>query len=182
MKSTHAQAGSEIRKLLKQNFPTTKFKVTSESYSMGSSVRIEWTDGPTTSQVDELVKQFQYGHFDGMQDIYEYSNSRDDIPQVKYVQTTRNLSEEFRWAISKAKGMYRKTGDLGSNEEVAIRREAQKIDWSDKGHIETAEEEFERREQEYKEWEKNPQGQEMAKMVAGLKHPKAITKITEMTE
>jgi hypothetical protein len=89
-KTEYARAGSQIRKILKQNFPTTKFSVTSESYSMGSSVNIIWTDGVTTEQVYKLVKQFQYGHFDGMQDLYEYSNSRDDIPQVKYVQTERH--------------------------------------------------------------------------------------------
>jgi hypothetical protein len=90
MKTTHARTAQEIRKILKKEFPTIKFKVTSESYSMGSSVRIEWTDGVTSEKVDELVKKFQYGHFDGMQDLYEYSNSRDDIPQVKYVQTERH--------------------------------------------------------------------------------------------
>jgi hypothetical protein len=105
MKTTHARTAQEIRKILKKEFPTIKFKVTSESYSMGSSVRIEWTDGVTSEKVDELVKKFQYGHFDGMQDLYEYSNSRDDIPQVKYVQTERHMSEETKEVIKKNLGI-----------------------------------------------------------------------------
>jgi hypothetical protein len=104
-KSTPAKASSEIRKILKQNFPTIKFSVTSKSYSMGSSVNISWTDGVTTDRVEKLVKKFQYGHFDGMQDLYEYSNSKEDIPQVKYVQTKRNMSDETKEVIKKELGI-----------------------------------------------------------------------------
>lgn len=100
--STHARCAKEIRKILKSKFPETKFSVTSESYSMGSSVRISWTDGVTTDQVDELVGQFEYGHFNGMEDIYEYSNTREDIPQVKFVTTNREMSDEVREQIIKA--------------------------------------------------------------------------------
>ena len=34
---------------------------------------------------EKIVSKYQYGHFDGMNDIYEYSNSREDIPQAKYI-------------------------------------------------------------------------------------------------
>ena len=98
-KSTHAKAASEIRKILKREFPKTKFKVISQSYSMGSSVDVYWFDGPTKDAVQSLISQFQYGHFDGMTDMYEYSNSRDDIPQVKYVCTNRRMSDEVREEI-----------------------------------------------------------------------------------
>lgn len=98
-KSTHAKAASEIRKILKKEFPKTKFRVKSSSYSMGSSVDVYWIDGPTTDAVQSLISQFQYGHFDGMTDMYEYSNSRDDIPQVKHVLTNRRMSDEVREEI-----------------------------------------------------------------------------------
>jgi hypothetical protein len=29
---------------------------------------------------------YQYGHFNGMEDIYEYSSMIPDLPQVKFVQ------------------------------------------------------------------------------------------------
>lgn len=107
--SEHANCAKQIRKELKQNFPTTKFSVTSQSYSMGDNVRVEWTDGPTETEVEFLIKKYQYGHFDGMQDLYEYTNSRDDIPQVKFVMTERDYSEEAREKYAEiAKNSYHK--------------------------------------------------------------------------
>jgi hypothetical protein len=96
--SNQAAAAKQIRATLKQAFPGVTFKVTSDSFSGGDSVDIRWTNGPTTAQVDALTRQHQYGHFDGMIDLYEYSNTRQDIPQAKYVQTQRDYSIEARIA------------------------------------------------------------------------------------
>ena len=94
-KSTAANCAAAIREELKQ-FKGIKFTVRSENYSMGNSVHIGWTDGPTAREVEEITNKYQYGHFNGMEDIYEYSNSRKDIPQAKYVQTRRDQGEETR--------------------------------------------------------------------------------------
>tara|TARA_B100000085_G_scaffold249557_1_gene245296 strand:+ start:119 stop:559 length:441 start_codon:yes stop_codon:yes gene_type:complete len=96
--SEQAQAAKQIRTILKKAFPKTKFSVVSDSYSMGDSVHIHWEDGPTTDAVKELTHQYQAGHFNGMEDIYEYSNNRDDIPQTQFVIRQRDLSEGARMA------------------------------------------------------------------------------------
>ena len=70
-----AQCAAAIRTELKTKFPDCKFSVTSENFSGGDSVHISWKDGPTTKQVDSIVNKYQYGHFNGMEDIYEYSNN-----------------------------------------------------------------------------------------------------------
>lgn len=107
--SRWAAAAKAIRKELGKAFPETKFQVRSESYSMGSSVDVDWTDGPTTDMVEEIIKKYQYGHFNGMEDLYEYSNTREDIPQVKFVMTQREISEEstfkFAQVIAKDYGL-----------------------------------------------------------------------------
>lgn len=90
----HAQTAKAIRLELKKDFPGIKFSVTSQSYSGGNSVAIEWIDGPTSEQVGKVVYKYQYGHFNGMEDIYENTNNRNDIPQVKYVQVRRNVCEK----------------------------------------------------------------------------------------
>ena len=90
---THALAAKAIRVELKKLFPTVKFSVTSQTYSMGDSVRIDWTDGVTTDQVNVIVRKYQYGSFDGMTDSYNYTNNRNDIPQAKYVQCQRSYSD-----------------------------------------------------------------------------------------
>lgn len=98
--STQAAAAKAIRKELKAAFPTVKFSVTSESFSMGDAVRISWTDGPMTKEVEAITGKYQYGHFNGMEDIYEHSNRRSDIPQTKYVQTSRHFSESVKAQVA----------------------------------------------------------------------------------
>lgn len=95
-KSSSANCAAAIREELKKEFEKVKFSVKSSNFSGGDSVSIEWTDGPTSEQVDGVVKKYQYGHFNGMDDIYEYSNSREDIPQSKYVHTNREISDEVK--------------------------------------------------------------------------------------
>ncbi len=93
--STHASAAKAIRKELKEAFPLIAFSVRSSVYSGGSSVRIDWVDGPISDEVRRLVGKYQYGHFNGQEDIYENTNSREDIPQVKYVQVSRAISGDI---------------------------------------------------------------------------------------
>ena len=112
-----ALCAKEVRKILKAEFPTTKFRVISENFSMGNAVDVNWTDGPTSESVDNKIGYFQYGQFDGMIDLYEMSNRRDDIPQTKYLQTNRHLSEKaVRKCAEKYKedwGLKESTEDLG---------------------------------------------------------------------
>ena len=91
--SCHALASSAIKEELKKTFPSVKFSVRSESFSMGNSVNVSWTDGPTKKEVDNIIDKYQYGHFNGMDDIYESTNVRSDIPQAKYVSSDRTISD-----------------------------------------------------------------------------------------
>jgi hypothetical protein len=91
--SSQAKAATAIKQELKKAFPNTKFSVKSDSFSGGDSVRINWIDGPTTEMVDNIVSKYQYGSFNGMIDMYEYDNSNPDIPQTKYVQTSRSMKK-----------------------------------------------------------------------------------------
>jgi len=94
--SSHAGAAAAIKAELTALYPGIKFSCTSDSFSMGDSVNVKWTDGPTESEVDSIIKKYQYGNFDGMTDMYEYSNSRSDIPQSKYVSSRREQSEGIK--------------------------------------------------------------------------------------
>lgn len=93
--STHAEAAKMMKRELNKKFSCTKFKVKSDSFSGGTSIHVEWDNGPTNEKVEEIVSKYQYGHFDGMTDCYEYSNKNSHLPQVKYVQTRRNYTNEI---------------------------------------------------------------------------------------
>lgn len=53
------RAAAEIRKLLKAQFPQTPFEVRLKRFSGGNSIDIHWEDGPTTKQVDSIVKPYE---------------------------------------------------------------------------------------------------------------------------
>lgn len=103
--SSQAAAAKAIRTELKAVFPTVKFSVTSESFSMGDAVHISWVDGPTTKQVEAITEKYQYGSFNSMEDLYENTNDRSDIPQTKYVQTSRKFSEAAKMEMSEKLGL-----------------------------------------------------------------------------
>lgn len=105
-----AQAAKLIRKDLKKAYPNTKFSVTSSNFSMGDSVRISWNLGPTIDKINAIVDKYQYGHFDGMTDSYEYSNCK-SFPQTKFVQTQRDYCtqeelENFKLPYKEQKDLY----------------------------------------------------------------------------
>lgn len=64
-----AETAKCIRVVLKKAFPAVKFSVTSKTYSGGGSVRVSWTDGPTTKAVDAITAVFSGQGFDGMIDM-----------------------------------------------------------------------------------------------------------------
>ena len=103
LKTQSANCANAIKKLLSSKYPTMKFSVKSDNFANGNSVDIHWNLGPTTDEIEKLVGQFQYGHFDGMIDLYEYSNTRDDIPQAKFVQSQRDFRNEEEIANNKLK-------------------------------------------------------------------------------
>lgn len=65
-----------VRQYIKQRFPGLKYTISSDSYSMGDSVRVSVTDlaGYDHNEVEKMKWVFQEGYFDGMNDIYEHSD------------------------------------------------------------------------------------------------------------
>jgi len=66
-----AETAKLVRKALKENFPSTKFSVRSNTYAGGASIDVSWNNGPAYEQVNKIVKGFEGAGFDGMQD-YKY--------------------------------------------------------------------------------------------------------------
>lgn len=101
-RSSAAMAAAAIREKLKSQFPGIKFSVTSENFAGGNAVRVDWSDGPTEDEVQTITGKHQYGKFNGMEDMYEYSNVDENTPQAKYVTERRQMSPETRAALEAA--------------------------------------------------------------------------------
>ncbi len=95
--SDHAAAAKLIRAELKAN--GIKASVRASTASMTSSVDIYLADcvAPwTLKEIKLFCSQFQYGNFDGMTDSYDYSNTREDLPQVRFVFVHNGTSDDDR--------------------------------------------------------------------------------------
>lgn len=88
-------ATKNIRIELKRAFPGVKFSIKSSSFSGGDDIRVGWTDGPTSGQVEEIISRYAAGTFNGMDDSYTYS--RDYWPKAfgnaKYIIGNRHMSD-----------------------------------------------------------------------------------------
>ena len=72
--SSRINATKNIRIELDKVFPGLIFSIKSESYSGGDSINVNWTDGASSEEVEKIVKKYEQGHFDGMNDIYEFTD------------------------------------------------------------------------------------------------------------
>lgn len=97
--SDHARASKNLKKELQITFPGIRFSVRSDSFSMGNSIDIGWTDGPTTKQVESISKKYEYGRFDCMTDMSSSDNSAYGqaveivLGRSKFVQSQRKLTD-----------------------------------------------------------------------------------------
>lgn len=93
--SEHAQVAKEIKKYFKSLSIPCKTKST--SYAGGSSVTI-WIKNihpEKLKEYTEYCEQYERGSFNCMNDMYELTNIREDIPQVKFVFLEHKYTPEF---------------------------------------------------------------------------------------
>ena len=80
---------AQVAKLIKQKGKELGLTLSANSkyYAGGNSVDVNITKGSdkAVQELSDFSSQFKYGSFDGMNDIYNYSNYRKDIPQTQYL-------------------------------------------------------------------------------------------------
>lgn len=58
---TCAETAGVVRRALAAAFPGTRFKVRTNRYAGGASIRVTWTDGPAEAAVNPLLARFRSG-------------------------------------------------------------------------------------------------------------------------
>lgn len=116
MKQLSEQA--QVAKLLKKKAKELGINVTrcrSSSFAGGDSVSLRFDSGSddAVKQLEDYSSQFKQGHFDGMNDIYEYSNSRDDVPQTKWLRLNDDRADKILGDLA-----YWRTKWVANGEEV----------------------------------------------------------------
>jgi len=100
-------SASLIKQYVKKNFPNVRVWSSSETYSGGSSVRVNVCnpDGsplslPIFSQIHSFGTSFKAGRYDGMTDCYEYSDVEvrtDNGTQLKYFPSYVFVENKAPW-------------------------------------------------------------------------------------
>lgn len=105
-----------IRLALKEAFPdlgARHFKVTSDTFSGGSSVSVHYEDYPTVKEVNDVTQRFKSNSYDGMNDMEEhhgYDELGFNVSGAGYISVTKNTSAKKQKLIDdivankKAKG------------------------------------------------------------------------------
>jgi hypothetical protein len=111
-----ADTAKIMRSQLKTAFPGVKFSVRSSLYSMGSSITVRWTDGPTREAVDAITDGFAAKWFDGLDDSTHYNgpmtiDGRLVQSGASYIHTSRHYSPAFMLAV--AEHVVATTGGIG---------------------------------------------------------------------
>lgn len=111
---TCTEAARMLRKELKRHFPQTKFSVRSSIYAGGASISVNYTDGPSISDIAAITGQFagsrsgrdEYGN----EDIVTPKRLTMDGHQVTlycdFVFVRRDLSDEARAKRDEALAAY----------------------------------------------------------------------------
>lgn len=126
-----------LRKVLKESFPGVKFSVRISRYSGGSSIRVNWKDGPTQAQVEAVGAVFEGSYFDGMIDYKGSKYAMLDGEKVSFlgdfVFFNREISDEVM-----AKAAAKVMDEWGSGfdslsdwdqEKLVLKKAAKLSDW-----------------------------------------------------
>jgi hypothetical protein len=98
---TAKEKGKEIRKILKKEFPKTKFSVTTKH-----SINIKYTDGPSEIFVDELVNEFEsYDRDEATGEILSGGNTFVFIKRNYSDKVLKEVEEFMKNEISQIRGI-----------------------------------------------------------------------------
>jgi hypothetical protein len=110
---TLAESSAWLKQELKRRFPATKFSVRMSSGTGYGMAHVKWTDGPTTTRVDEVLAICEGEGFDGMTDCATFKKTRTVFdpkrgewvrPRLRLINTHRKLSEACELMIARAIG------------------------------------------------------------------------------
>lgn len=84
-KSVQARAAAEIKNKLKAAGFNPSVSSFAAAGCNGVRVYLSEADMAQRDKIDEIAMPYQYGHFNGMEDMYEISNVIEQLPQVMFV-------------------------------------------------------------------------------------------------
>ena len=93
------QSAKSIRKVLKDEYPNTKFSVRVKRFSGGSSVDIAWTNGPSERKVADKTAHLKSGEY-----LNEYITTRRTITRAVMVAAAEACAKHYGVDVPEVKG------------------------------------------------------------------------------
>ena len=93
------QSAKDIRKVLKAEYPNTKFSVRVKRFSMGSSVNIIWIDGPTEKEIADKTAHLKGGDY-----LNEYIMPHRTISRAMMVAATEACARHYGVDVPEVRG------------------------------------------------------------------------------
>lgn len=93
------ESARDIRKVLKAEYPNTKFSVRVKRFSMGSSVDINWTDGPLETEVADITAHLKGGDY-----LNEHIMPCRRISRMVMEAAARACAKHYNIAVPEVKG------------------------------------------------------------------------------
>ena len=84
-KSVQARAAAQIKANLKKAGFNPSVSSFAAAGCNGVRVYLSEADMAQRDEIENIAMPYQYGHFNGMEDIYEISNVIEQLPQVTFV-------------------------------------------------------------------------------------------------
>lgn len=92
--STHAHVASLIKKELQARYPLVEWRVKSAIFAGGDSVDVNYTDGPTSHDVQSICDKYVNSNFDAMTDCSNYEKPGYGGEGVRFASANRHYSKE----------------------------------------------------------------------------------------
>jgi len=93
------ESAKAVRRVLKAEYPNTKFSVRVKRFSMGSSVNIIWIDGPTETEVADKTAHLKGGEY-----LNEYIGTRRTITRAVMVAAAEAFTRHYGVGVLEVRG------------------------------------------------------------------------------
>lgn len=85
-----------IKRYCKENFNISKIEVSTDVFSGGDSMDVNYYSPERIPELERFIKSFQDGHFNSMEDIYEFEDKEEVIISGYILQTYKYVSVYHR--------------------------------------------------------------------------------------
>ncbi len=107
--NTQLSQTSLIKKYILQRFGV-KVSIRTEWFSCGNSMHVSYSLGCHAGAIETFIKRLEEGHFDGMNDIYEYYDKAEtgmrlngiELNTFNYVLVDREIPDSVRYRLAQA--------------------------------------------------------------------------------